>query len=64
MDKTNFIKVSQLKPQTKEDDIKAYFQKQRCGGGIVKDIIWLDDPNNTVALVEIEGLSEKGISHS
>ena len=54
-----YIKASGLQSNPSVDDMAAYFQKQRCGGGVVREVIWWGY-DRKVAVVGIEGLDGKG----
>lgn len=53
-----YIRVSGIQPESTTDDIVAYFQTDRCGSGIVQEVID-DDANRTAVLVGIKGLNSK-----
>ena len=54
-----YARATGLQNDLSVDDLAVYFQKQRCGGGVVREVIFLGQ-YKTSALVGIEGVVEKG----
>ena len=50
-----YITVSGLIGSVSVEDIVAYFQSARCGGGTVTEVVYMDQ-RKSVALVGISGL--------
>ena len=53
-----YVKAAGMKYHISVDDVATYFQRQRCGGGVVHEVIWLNESHAT-AIVGIEGLDSK-----
>ena len=54
-----WVKVVGLSPELTEDDIATHFQSTRCGSGLVRRLVYLEQ-DKTVAMIGIEGIEANG----